>query len=288
MAETAIATTETCSSCGAELGAGILENYAQANALLGFDDGTRCPECPRPKKSKTNPDSKASGEAQGIPKAEGEAKTANGRPAPSPAPDVSWGPLFATPTSPDQAARVELVPLGADPPGPRQPAQQHRRPDRAGRVDQKRGPDPPLVVTPISPTDFQVVYGHRRLAAAELAGEKTVPVISRDMGDSQRQFVMLIENLHREDLSPIDEARGYQQLIDVFELSQRDIAGKVGRGQSHITKRLQLLGLSPKAQVAVDSGGITLEAAAKLLKLRGAGPDGQGPLLRSARRRMGH
>jgi ParB family chromosome partitioning protein len=115
---------------------------------------------------------------------------------------------------------------------------------------------------------FVVVAGHRRLAAAKLAGLEKVPVILRTMDEQQRIEAMLVENLDRTDISPLDEARGYQRLTDEFSLSQRDIAAKMGRSQGHISKRLVLLELPEEIRKRVDSGGITISDAVELAKLK--------------------
>jgi hypothetical protein len=94
-----------------------------------------------------------------------------------------------------------------------------------------------------------------------------VPVIIRDVDEDERLLVMAAENLQREDLSPLEEARAYQRLIDTLGCSQRDLAPKVGKTQSHISKRLALLALPKDVQKEVDSGGITIPDALELAKL---------------------
>ena len=115
---------------------------------------------------------------------------------------------------------------------------------------------------------FVVVAGHRRLAAAKLAGLEKVPVVVRTMDEQQRIEAMLVENLGRKDITALDEARGYKRLVDEFELSQRDLAAKMGRSQGHISKRLVLLELPANVQKAIDSGGITVGDGLELAKLK--------------------
>jgi ParB/RepB/Spo0J family partition protein len=125
----------------------------------------------------------------------------------------------------------------------------------------------PLVVTPRTGR-FMVVCGHRRLAAARKAKLKQAPAIIRELTEPQRIKAMLIENCQRDDLAPLEEARGYSQLVELG-LSQRQIATDVGKSQGHISKRLMLLDIPKEAAAALDSGGITLEDALELAKLRG-------------------
>lgn len=128
----------------------------------------------------------------------------------------------------------------------------------------------PLVAVPrMGLPGFLLAAGHRRLAAAKLAGLTSVPVLVRhDLDDEARRFVMLIENLHREDITPIAEARLYQRLSNEHGLSQRAIAEKVGRNQSHVSKRLKLLDLPDDLQGKVDAGDISVEVGLQLVTLQ--------------------
>lgn len=146
----------------------------------------------------------------------------------------------------------------------------------------------PLIVTPADGYDgtedrprMTLIAGHRRLEAAKLAGLTHVPVIVRaDLGDAKGQaLAQLIENLQRVDLSPLDEARGYQRLIDEFEYSQADVALAVNRNQGHVSKRMTLLKLVPEAAALVAppdraTKPIALDVAVDLAKLPKAGQAG--------------
>lgn len=127
------------------------------------------------------------------------------------------------------------------------------------------------VIEPILATrnngSYEVVAGARRLAAAELAGLDTVPVIVREFTPQERLLAMTIENLQREDLTAVEEANAYQRLLDELQISQRDLANRVGKTQSHISKRIGLLALPKDVQAKVDSGGITIADAVELGKL---------------------
>lgn len=133
----------------------------------------------------------------------------------------------------------------------------------------------PLVVElddPDAPT-FRVLAGHRRLAAAREAGMGTVPCIVRAVSDdAERVEIMLIENLQRAGLNPIEEATGYRQLVDVG-LSQREIAERVGCNQSHVSKRLKLLTCPETAWPRIASGDIEISAALQLADLTAIDPD---------------
>lgn len=126
----------------------------------------------------------------------------------------------------------------------------------------------PLLVRP-NGDRFDLIYGHRRLAAAKLAKRKTVPVLfNLDADEARDQVRRLVENLHREDLSALDEARAYEQLLALGVTgAQRGLAKMVGKSQGHVSKRLALLRLPEDVRAKVDSGGITVTDAAELAKL---------------------
>lgn len=123
----------------------------------------------------------------------------------------------------------------------------------------------PLVVTPRDGR-YLLVCGSRRYAAATQLGLAEVPVVIRELEEHERREAMLIENLQREDLTVLEESTAFQALLDLG-FSQRDLAARLGRSQSHLSKRVALLKLPAAARKALDSGGITLEEAHELLRL---------------------
>ncbi|MGH2689119.1 MAG: ParB/RepB/Spo0J family partition protein, partial [Actinomycetota bacterium] len=124
----------------------------------------------------------------------------------------------------------------------------------------------PLLVSP-NAGGYVVVAGARRLAAAKAAGLTEVPAIVREVTDAERVEIGLIENCQRAGLECLEEAVGYRRLIKEFGYTQRVLAKRVGRSQSHIAKRLSLLNLPKDVRAEVDSGGITLPDALELAKL---------------------
>jgi ParB/RepB/Spo0J family partition protein len=122
----------------------------------------------------------------------------------------------------------------------------------------------PLVVTGVNGDGYRVVVGHRRLAGAKQAGLDHVPAIIRQLDERQRLEAMLIENLQREDLLPLEEAMGYRRLVGLG-LSQRELAARVGRSQAHVSKRLSLLELPAEAKTAIAAGALPLADALELV-----------------------
>jgi len=123
----------------------------------------------------------------------------------------------------------------------------------------------PLVVNPISDGKFMVIAGHRRLAAIKSLqdDDAVVPCIVRDVTPTETTELMLVENLQREDISAIDEANAYQQLV-ATGMTQTMVAQRVGKSISHVSKRLSLLSLPPEIQVAVNNNRVTLQVAQEL------------------------
>ena len=114
---------------------------------------------------------------------------------------------------------------------------------------------------------YEIVAGERRWRAARLAGLSTVPVIVRELTDQSALAVALIENLQREDLNPIDQARSMSQLIDEFDLTHDEIAKALGRSRASVTNFLRLLDLADDVKDAVVSGSIDMGHARALLPL---------------------
>ena len=101
----------------------------------------------------------------------------------------------------------------------------------------------PLLVRPLLSGGYQIVAGERRWRASRMAGLTEVPVVIRELTDSQTMQLALIENLQREDLSPVEEANGYKQLIDSYALTQEDVARAVGKSRPAVANALRLLNL---------------------------------------------
>lgn len=114
----------------------------------------------------------------------------------------------------------------------------------------------PLTVRPYGDA-YQIVAGERRWRAAKIAGLSEVPVRVMELSDEQTMQIALIENLQREDLNPIEEAQGYQQLIDTFGMKQEDVAKKVGRARSSVTNSLRLLTLPDEIIAMVRDGELS-------------------------------
>ena len=123
----------------------------------------------------------------------------------------------------------------------------------------------PLLVRPIPGGGYQIVAGERRWRAARMAGLSELPAVIRDLSDAEMMELALIENLQREDLTPIEEARGYKALIDEYGLTQDEIAKTVGKSRPAITNALRLLHLPQEALELLAAGKISAGHARALL-----------------------
>lgn len=125
----------------------------------------------------------------------------------------------------------------------------------------------PIVVRPTGNDRYEIVAGERRWRAAQMAGLHEVPVIVRRMDDVQAMTLALIENIQREDLSPLEEARGLSRLLNEFRMTHDMVAEAVGRSRSTITNMLRLLELSAPVREMLEKGNLEMGHARALLPL---------------------
>ena len=115
---------------------------------------------------------------------------------------------------------------------------------------------------------YELVSGERRFRASTLAGKETVPALDRDLGDKEVAEMALIENLQREDLSYFEEAEGYAKLIKEFQITQEEVAQRMGKSQPTIANKLRLLNIPDRVRQEISIDVITERHARALLKLK--------------------
>jgi len=126
----------------------------------------------------------------------------------------------------------------------------------------------PVVVRPVpGGGGFELIAGERRLRACQALGWERIPAVRREVDDRTVLTLALIENLQRDDLSPVDEARGYARLIAEFSLAQQDVADAVGRDRSTVANALRLLKLPPAVLAMLHEGALSVGHARALLAL---------------------
>lgn len=115
---------------------------------------------------------------------------------------------------------------------------------------------------------YEIVVGERRFRAAKEAKLETVPVVVRELNEQQMMELAVLENLQREDLSPIEEGTAYQLLMEKLKLTQEELAKRLGKSRPHIANHIRLLSLPPKIQVLITEGKISMGHGRALLGLR--------------------
>jgi ParB family chromosome partitioning protein len=115
---------------------------------------------------------------------------------------------------------------------------------------------------------YEIVLGERRVRAASEAGLETVPVIVKDYSEQKMMEVALIENLQREDLNPVEEAQAYQKLMEHLELTQEEVASRVGKSRPHIANHIRLLQLPKPVLELLSNGMISMGHGRALLGLK--------------------
>jgi ParB family transcriptional regulator, chromosome partitioning protein len=173
-----------------------------------------------------------------------------------------------------QAAELVQLPVGALTVNVRQP---RRRADPEGIAEladsvRVQGIVQPVIVRPLEDGRYELVAGERRWRAARVAGLATVPAIIRPGDDRDSLLLALVENVAREDLSPVDEARAYAVLQDEFGLSLGDVAEHVGRSKPAVSNRLRLLDLPEDVLALLERGQLTEGHARAVLAV----PDHEG------------
>ncbi|HEY4076875.1 MAG TPA: ParB/RepB/Spo0J family partition protein [Rhizomicrobium sp.] len=137
--------------------------------------------------------------------------------------------------------------------------------DLAASIKEK-GVLSPILVRPIGPDRYEIVAGERRWRASQIAKLHDVPVVIREMADSEALELAIIENVQRADLNALEEAAAYRQLMDEpFKRTQEEVAQHVGKSRSHIANTIRLMNLPPQVQVWLREGKLTAGHARTLL-----------------------
>lgn len=125
----------------------------------------------------------------------------------------------------------------------------------------------PILVRPLDNGDYQIVAGERRWRAARLAGLEEVPVYVKNLSDKETMQLALIENIQRQDLTPLEEALAYQNLMDSYDMTQKEVAKVVGKSRSAVANSLRLLNLSDEVKTLLEEEKLTAGHAKVLVGL---------------------
>lgn len=170
------------------------------------------------------------------------------------------------------SAGVRYVPIGTVRPNPHQPRESfsHAAMDELVASVKTHGVLQPLLVTEAAEGLFELVAGERRLRAATMAGLPTVPVLIKSAKDVEKLEFALIENIQRQDLNPLEEARAYDRLVNDFGMTQEEVARRVGKSRPVVANLLRLLALPEAVQHAIRDGKITASAARTIASFESA------------------
>jgi ParB family transcriptional regulator, chromosome partitioning protein len=159
------------------------------------------------------------------------------------------------------------VPIGQIEPNPFQPRSHFDEETLAGLTASIRelGVLQPTLVRELDPDRYALIAGERRWRAAKRAGLQFIPIIIRDVSDELTLQHALVENLHRDDLNPLEEAAAYQQLIEDFNMTQEAVAHRVGKSRSAVANLLRLFQLPPQVQRLIADGQVSAGHAKALL-----------------------
>jgi ParB family chromosome partitioning protein len=174
------------------------------------------------------------------------------------------------PASPQvSGARFAELPLDQIRPNPSQPRTAFDEEALAELVTSIRevGLLQPVVVRPVGPGVYELVMGERRWRASQEAGTGTIPAIVRDTGDEAMLRDALLENLHRSQLNPLEEAAAYAQLLEDFDATHEELAERIGRSRPQISNTIRLLQLPPAVQRRVAAGVLSAGHARAILGL---------------------
>lgn len=165
--------------------------------------------------------------------------------------------------------RILQIPIEEIEPNPHQPRHyfDHGQLEDLISSIKEHGVIQPLVVSPKPDGTYQLIAGERRFRASTLAGLKTVPAILRDASEQEKLELAIIENVQRQDLNPIEEAKAYIRLMDEFNLTQEEVSAKVGKSRPQVANTVRLLQLPEEIQQALIERKISASNARTLLSL---------------------
>ena len=172
--------------------------------------------------------------------------------------------------TPAEKSAYQLLPIYKVEPNPDQPRRDFDEEELQALADSiaEHGIIQPITVRQLTSGYYQIIAGERRWRAARIAGLSEVPVVVIEADDKKAMELALIENLQRQDLNPVEEALGYQTLMDEYGLTQEDAAKRVGKSRPAVANSLRLLNLCPEVLEKVRSSELTAGHARAVLSLK--------------------
>ncbi len=179
---------------------------------------------------------------------------------------LGLAPVQGNPSDGVAVLTIPLANIRANPHQPRKEFDEASLKELASSI-KNQGVLQPILVEEIAPGEYSIVAGERRFRASKMAGLETIPVLVKDFTDLQRLEVSLIENIQRENLNPIEEAKAYAYLIQEAGITQEELASRVGKNRSTISNSMRLLQLTATMQHDLLSGKFSAGQARALLSV---------------------
>ncbi len=170
----------------------------------------------------------------------------------------------------EQSSAYQKLPIYKVEPNPNQPRQDFDQEELQALANsiEEHGIVQPLTVRQLESGYYQIIAGERRWRAARLANLSEVPVVIMEADDRKAMELALIENLQRQDLNPVEEALGYQSLIQEYDLTQEEVAAKVSKSRPAVANALRLLSLNPEVLEKLKNGELSAGHARAILSIR--------------------
>ena len=169
-------------------------------------------------------------------------------------------------TPKDEIIEISLDELRSNPYQPRKVFDEEKLQELADSI-REHGVFQPIIVKKSSVKGYEIIAGERRVKAARIAGLQTIPAIVRDFSDQDMMEIALLENLQRENLNSIEEAMAYKSLIDSLNITQEELAKRLGKSRSHVTNMIGLLNLPEEVKDMIVDGKISQSHARVLSKM---------------------
>ncbi|WP_391206028.1 ParB/RepB/Spo0J family partition protein [Psychrobacillus sp. L4] len=166
----------------------------------------------------------------------------------------------------EKVEKIDLVKIKPNPFQPRKIFEEEAMADLAESI-KEHGVLQPIIVRKKG-SKYEIVVGERRFRASELAGLEEIPAVVRELNDQQMMEIAILENLQREDLTAIEEAEAYQNLMENLNLTQEQLAFRLGKSRPHIANHLRLLSLPAEVRNAISNGELTMGHGKALLGLK--------------------
>ncbi|AXY24555.1 chromosome partitioning protein ParB [Suicoccus acidiformans] len=181
--------------------------------------------------------------------------------------DALFSPYEETPSEHEIVEEIQLSEIRPNPYQPRKHFDEAALNELAESIKQT-GVFQPVILRQSSIKGYELIAGERRVRASRMAGKETIPAIVRQLDEEQMIEIAVIENLQREDLSPLEEAEAYQTLMDKLSLTQAEVAERIGKSRPYIANYLRLLSLPDKIKAYVTDEALSMGQARTLLGLK--------------------